>query len=103
MANKFEEVPGALREEERWALPEDVKGVEERTEEALEAQLEIPAAQAEAESEVLKARAEEQRKTLEERAERRASNADAKAPEVKAEERRPAVAKAEATKAESKS
>jgi hypothetical protein len=89
------EIPGALREEERFATEDDAKQVEERMKAATEAEVNAPLEAAEAEKQALEARAEEATENAEHRREVRTQRArailgEAQTPKAEAAERRPA-------------
>lgn len=88
------EIPGALREEERFAFKEDAGGVEDRMVEAAKAQAEAPKAAADATREALEAQAEEHAERAKVVSERRVARArailgDEGRVKAEAQERRP--------------
>lgn len=88
------EIPGALREEERFATEDDAKQVEERMKAATEAEINAPLEAADNEKEALEARADEAKANAEHRKEVRTQRArailgEAQTPKAEAAERRP--------------
>jgi len=110
MAREIVEIPGALREEERFAFSEDADGVEERIRAAAEAEANAPLEAAKATKDALDERAADAAEMAKARRQRRVQRArevlgEAKAPKAIASERRPAEsgkAKASDEKAASK-